>query len=360
MSGGVDSSVAAYLLKEAGYEVIGVFMKNWDEKDEEGVCTATYDYDDVSKVADNLGIPYYTVNFEKEYWDNVFEYFLDEYRKGRTPNPDIMCNQEIKFNAFLKYALKVEADYIAMGHYAQIEEIDGKYFLKRGEDENKDQSYFLSRITEDALKKTLFPVGHLNKTQVRKIAEEQNIATWDKKDSTGVCFIGEKDFDEFLDKFLFTKEGDIVDIEGEKIGTHTGLMHYTLGQRKGIGIGGVGTGEPFFVAGKDLEKNLLYVAQGEENEALYFKSLVGEKPFFITEEPEFPFRCTAKFRYRQSDIDVVIDKVGDELIVEFDSPVKAVTPGQSAVFYDGDLCLGNAIIKNVVPVNEKYKYLNNY
>lgn len=360
MSGGVDSSVAAYILKEQGYEVIGIFMKNWEEKDEDGICTSTNDYEDVAKVAGDLNIPYYAVNFQKEYWDRVFEYFLDEYKKGRTPNPDIMCNQEIKFNAFLDHAMKLDADYIAMGHYAQIENIDGKYFLKRGKDENKDQTYFLSRISGNALEKTLFPIGHLDKSEVREIAEKNNISTWSKKDSTGICFIGERKFDEFLDSFLFTKPGDMVDLDGNILGKHSGLMHYTLGQRRGIGIGGVGNGEAFFVAGKDLEKNILYIAQGEENEALYFKSLIGETPSFITEEPDFPLKCTAKFRYRQKDIGVTVNKIGNELEVIFDKPVKAVTPGQSAVFYMDDICLGNAIIKEINPVNEKYRYLNKF
>ncbi|MBP2028820.1 tRNA-specific 2-thiouridylase [Acetoanaerobium pronyense] len=361
MSGGVDSSVSAVLLKEAGYEVIGIFMKNWDEKDENGVCTATEDYEDVRRVADQLGIPYYTVNFEKEYWDRVFTYFLDEYKKGRTPNPDVMCNQEIKFNAFLDYALKLEADYIAMGHYARVEERDGKACLVRGIDENKDQTYFLSRIGQKALSKTIFPIGNLQKKEVREIAEKHKLFTATKKDSTGVCFIGERDFDAFLDKYLLSKPGDMITVDGEKIGTHHGLIHYTLGQRKGIGIGGVGSGEPWFVVGKDLKKNILYVAQGEKNEALYSVSLVGEDPSWtLDEEPRFPLKCTAKFRYRQKDIPVTVDKLEDgSLHIVYDEPVKAVTPGQVAVIYESDVCLGSAIIKAIEPLNKKYSYLNN-
>ena len=360
MSGGVDSSVSALLLKEAGYDVVALFMKNWDEKDEFGVCTATDDSKDARMVADQLDIPYYTINFEEEYWDRVFTYFLDEYKKGRTPNPDVMCNQEIKFNAFLDYAIQLEADYIAMGHYAQVKEIDGKFHLLRGKDSGKDQSYFLSRINQDALKKTLFPVGHLEKSRVREIAEENDLYTAKKKDSTGVCFIGERDFDAFLDQYLLSKEGDIVDIDNNKVGRHTGLIHYTLGQRRGIGIGGIGDGQPWFVAGKNLDKNILYVAQGKDNEALFSKSLIGEDPSWILdEEPDFPLKCTAKFRYRQADIPVTVDKLDDgNLKIVYDHPVKAVTPGQAAVLYDGDKCLGSSVIKSIEPLNKRYEYLN--
>jgi len=355
MSGGVDSSVSALLLKNQGYEVIGLFMKNWDEKDEDGVCTATQDAEDAMRVAFELGIPCYTINFEKEYWDRVFSYFLDEYNKGRTPNPDVMCNQEIKFNAFLDYALNLDADYIAMGHYARVKEENGEYLLLRGIDKNKDQSYFLSRIGQKALSKTIFPIGDLTKEEVRKIAEETNLYTAKKKDSTGICFIGERDFDKFLDKYLLATPGDIIDVDGEKIGEHTGLIHYTIGQRKGIGIGGIKSGEPWFVVGKDLKKNILYVAQGEEHKALYSVALIGEEPKWISEkDPEFPLHCTAKFRYRQKDIPVVVEKLKDKLYVKFEYPVKAVTPGQVAVFYDGEICLGSAIINKAIPLDEKY------
>ena len=360
MSGGVDSSVSALLLKKEGYEVIGIFMKNWDEKDEYGVCTATEDSDDARRVAYQLGIPYYTINFEKEYWDKVFTYFLDEYKKGRTPNPDVMCNQEIKFNTFLDYALKLECDYIAMGHYAQVEERNGSYYLLRGEDKNKDQSYFLSRIGQKALSRTIFPVGHLEKKQVRELAQEYGLYTAKKKDSTGICFIGERNFDEFLDKFLLTKEGDIMDVEGNKIGRHSGLIHYTLGQRKGIGIGGIKTGEPWFVAGKDLKRNILYVAQGENNPALYSTSLIAESPKWLLEEPpKMPLICTAKFRYRQSDVPVTVNILEDgNLHIKYDNPIKAVTPGQVAVLYQEEVCLGGSIIKSIAPLHEKYLYLN--
>lgn len=360
MSGGVDSSVSALLLKEAGYEVVGLFMKNWDEKDEYGVCTATEDSDDARKVAHQLGISYYTINFEKQYWDRVFTYFLNEYKKGRTPNPDVMCNQEIKFNAFLDYALKLDADHIAMGHYAQVEERNGKYYLLRGEDKNKDQSYFLSRIGQKALSKTIFPVGHLEKKQVRKLAEEHGLYTAKKRDSTGICFIGERNFDEFLDKYLLAKQGDMLDVDGNKVGTHSGLIHYTLGQRKGIGLGGIGTGEPWFVAGKDLEKNILYVAQGKKHPALYSTSLIGESPKWTLEEtPNMPLKCTAKFRYRQSDIPVTVNILDDgNLHIKYDYPVKAVTPGQVAVLYQDEVCLGGSIIKYIEPLDKKYSYLN--
>ncbi len=360
MSGGVDSSVAAVLLKEAGYDIVGLFMKNWEEKDEDGVCTSTQDADDAKRVAAQLGFPCYTINFEKEYWERVFTYFLDEYKKGRTPNPDVMCNQEIKFNAFLDYALKLDADYIAMGHYAQVKEENGEYLLLRGKDNNKDQSYFLSRIGQKALSKTLFPIGHLEKSQVREIAEKYELYTAKKKDSTGICFIGERDFDEFLDKYLLSTPGKIIHVDGDVVGEHTGLIHYTLGQRKGIGIGGVGTGEPWFVAGKSLKNNILYVAQGEQHPSLYSTSMIGEDPAWILEKaPEFPLKCTAKFRYRQKDISVTVNGLSDgSLSIVYDTPVKAVTPGQVAVLYQGDVCLGSSIIKSIEPLDKKYSFMN--
>ncbi|MGI5850725.1 MAG: tRNA 2-thiouridine(34) synthase MnmA [Caldicoprobacterales bacterium] len=355
MSGGVDSSVAGLLLKESGYDVIGIFMKNWDEKDENGECMATADAEDARRVADRLDIPCYTVNFEQEYWDRVFTYFLEEYERGRTPNPDVMCNQEIKFNAFLDYALKLEADYIAMGHYAQVEGRDGNYYLLRGADKNKDQSYFLSRIDQKALSKTLFPIGHLKKDEVRKLADECGFHVADKKDSTGICFIGERNFSQFLDRFLLAEEGDIVDVDGGKIGRHSGLIHYTLGQRKGIGIGGIGTGEPWFVVDKDLKNNILYVAQGAKNPALYSISLIGESPAWIVgHPPSMPLKCTAKFRYRQQDIPVTVDILEDgNLHIVYDYPVKAVTPGQVAVLYQGEVCLGSSIIGKTEPLKER-------
>lgn len=361
MSGGVDSSVAAHLLQEEGYSLVGIFMKNWEETDDSGLCTATEDYMDVGRVASQLGIPYYTVNFEKEYWDRVFSYFLREYKAGRTPNPDVMCNTEIKFNAFLDYAMKLDADYIAMGHYARVEKRGDKYCLMKGKDNSKDQSYFLSRINQKALSKTIFPIGDLDKSEVRKIAEEMDLATAHKKDSTGICFIGERDFDLFLDKYLLAKKGKIKWVDGDVIGEHRGLIHYTYGQRRGIGIGGIGTGEPLFVVGKNLKDNILYVAQGDDHESLFTKSLIADDMIWTLDEPsQLPMKCHAKFRYRQEDIPVTVEDAGDgKLKITYDYPVKAVTPGQVAVLYDGEVCLGGAIIQSAEPVNPKYRYLYN-
>ncbi len=342
MSGGVDSSVAAILLKKQGYDVIGVFMRNWAD---DGVCTATEDYMDVVKVASQLGIKYFTVNFEEEYRNQVFSYFLNEYKKGRTPNPDVMCNTEIKFKAFLNYALNFDCDYIAMGHYARTKNIDGKTYLCRGLDNNKDQSYFLSRVTEDALKKTLFPIGELQKDQVRKIAKDYGLSTALKKDSTGICFIGERDFNKFLDQFLFTKPGKIVDTQGNVLGEHSGLIHYTIGQRRGMGIGGKGNGEPFFVADKDLKNNLLIVAQGEKNPALYKIVFQVEDLFWISGKPHFPLKMTVKIRYRAKDEEALLEENEGKYFVKLKNPLKGVTPGQVAVFYNDEICLGSGIIK---------------
>lgn len=345
MSGGVDSSVALLLLLEQGYDVTAVFMKNWDDTDDD-YCTQADDYLDVQRVCSALGVKYYTVNFEKEYRDRVFSYFLEEYKKGRTPNPDVMCNTEIKFKAFLDFALKFDSDYIAMGHYARTKTVDGKTYLLRGLDQNKDQSYFLSRVPQSALSKTLFPVGELEKSEVRKIALEHGLATATKKDSTGICFIGERDFNDFLDQFLFTKEGDIYSYEGEYLGKHSGLMHYTIGQRKGIGLGGMGNGEPFFVQGKDLEKNRLIVAQGISHPALYKQFTYVDSPFWITDVPTFPLECTVKIRYRAKDEKATVEFIDDnKLKVTFKNPLKGVTPGQVLVFYDGEICLGSGIIE---------------
>ncbi|KRQ86765.1 tRNA-specific 2-thiouridylase MnmA [Caloramator mitchellensis] len=349
MSGGVDSSVAALLLKQKGYEVYGVFMKNWEEKNEEGVCTTVEDFEDVRSVCDTLEIPYYTVNFVKEYWDRVFTYFLDEYKRGRTPNPDIMCNKEIKFKAFLDFALKIGAQFIATGHYARVEYIDGEYKLLRGIDKNKDQTYFLYRLNQYQLSKSLFPIGHLEKRVVREIAKEHNLKTATKKDSTGICFIGERNFYEFLSKYLPAKPGPIKSIDGEIIGEHMGLMYYTIGQRKGLGIGGTGDGRPWFVAKKDLNTNTLYVVQGEDHPMLYSKGLIAEDLHFISQK-SIPneFQCTAKFRYRQPDQEVLVKIENDECIVNFKTPQKAITEGQSVVFYDREICLGGGIIKQKI------------
>lgn len=353
LSGGVDSSVSAFLLREQGYDVTCLFMKNWDETDENGTCTAFQDSEDAMRVAGSLGLSFYTVNFEKQYWDKVFTYFLRELESGRTPNPDVMCNQEIKFNAFLDFALKIEADYIAMGHYAQVVEDKGSFLLARGADVSKDQSYFLSRINEKALSKVIFPIGHLEKKDVRKIAEEQKLVTAKKKDSTGICFIGERNFDAFIDKYLLSKEGDIVDVDGGVVGKHRGLIHYTLGQRKGIGIGGVKTGEPWFVVDKDQKNNILYVCQGESHNALYSNYLICEDFKWISgKAPDLEKNYTAKFRYRQADNEVKLSYEGEKIRIDFKNPVKAVTPGQIAVIYDKEFCLGGGIIEKRGNSNE--------
>lgn len=348
MSGGVDSSVAALLLKEQGYDVIGVFMKNWEEQDENGVCTAESDWRDVRDVCDLIGIPYYSVNFAQEYWDRVFSYFLEEYRAGRTPNPDVLCNREIKFRAFLDFAMKLGASRMATGHFVRTNE-NGD--LLRGVDPNKDQSYFLYMLHRQQLRRAMFPVGHLTKAEVRDIAEKKGLPVSKKKDSTGVCFIGERKFKQFLQTYLPAMPGDMVAPDGEVVGRHDGLMYYTLGQRRGLGIGGCGDGRSWFVIGKDLGKNRLLVAQGEDHPMLYStESLaggvtwIGDAPLKMGET----LCCTAKFRYRQGDQPVEIQLNGDKMHIRSLTPQRAVTPGQSAVFYDGDRCLGGAVVETVL------------
>ncbi|MFL0557634.1 MULTISPECIES: tRNA 2-thiouridine(34) synthase MnmA [Paenibacillus] len=350
MSGGVDSSVTALLLKQQGYDVIGIFMKNWDDTDEFGYCTAEADAEDVRRVCEQIDIPYYTVNFEKQYYDKVFAYFLEEYKRGRTPNPDVMCNREIKFGEFLNKALDLGADYVATGHYARVVEENGTFKLLRGVDSNKDQTYFLNALNQDQLSKAMFPIGHLPKPEVRRIAEEAGLYTAKKKDSTGVCFIGERNFKEFLSNYLPAQSGDMIDIvTGEVKGRHDGLMYYTLGQRQGLGIGGSGTGEPWFVADKDLERNILYVVQGDKHPSLYSTSLIASGVNWIAgadKMPEGPYKCTAKFRYRQPDQGVTLTKQPDGTVhVAFDEPQKAITPGQAVVFYQGEECLGGGTIE---------------
>lgn len=351
VSGGVDSSVAALLLKKEGYDVTGIFMKNWDDTDENGVCTAEVDYEDAIKVCNEIGIDYYAINFEKEYHDRVFTYFLDEYKKGRTPNPDIMCNKEIKFKAFLDYAKDLGADYLATGHYARVSRDGDETLMLRGEDNNKDQTYFLSQLSQEQIKDVLFPIGDLKKEDVRRIAKENKLATADKKDSTGICFIGERNFNEFLSNYLPAQPGDIVDTEGKILGKHDGLMYHTIGQRRGLGIGG--EGEAWFVYGKDLEKNQLLVCQGKNNPLLYSNRLIGSN--FSTFSDKFDkkeFSCTAKFRYRQKDIKAYVKVLGEGKVeVTYDN-TKAVTPGQAAVFYQGEVCIGSSIIDEVY-YNEK-------
>ncbi|MBD2844562.1 tRNA 2-thiouridine(34) synthase MnmA [Paenibacillus sp. IB182496] len=355
MSGGVDSSVTALLLKRQGYDVIGIYMKNWDDTDEFGHCTAEADAEDVRRVCDQIGIPCYTVNFEKEYHDKVFAYFLDAYRQGRTPNPDVMCNREIKFGEFLDKALELGADYLATGHYAQLgsSRSGSMLELRRGVDAGKDQTYFLHALNQQQLAKAMFPIGHLPKREVRALAEEAGLATARKKDSTGICFIGERNFKAFLSQYLPAQPGRMIDIRtGADKGKHDGLMYYTLGQRQGLGIGGSGTGEPWFVCSKDLADNTLYVVQGEAHPSLYSTGLHASGLNWIAgAPPEGEVRCTAKFRYRQPDqgVSLVCDAKGN-VDVRFDEPQKAITPGQAVVFYDGDVCLGGATIECADPL----------
>ncbi|QNQ82446.1 tRNA 2-thiouridine(34) synthase MnmA [Lactobacillus sp. PV037] len=350
MSGGVDSSVSALLLKQQGYDVVGVFMKNWDDTDDSGVCTATEDYEDVKKVADKIGIPYYAINFEKEYWERVFEYFLDEYKKGRTPNPDVMCNKEIKFKSFLDFAMELDADYIAMGHYAKTEvDENGVTHMMRPKDGNKDQTYFLNQLSQDQLDKVMFPLQNLTKPQVREIALAAGLATAKKKDSTGICFIGERNFKKFLSEFLPAKAGKMITPDGKVVGEHAGLMYYTIGQRSGLGLGSTKESTaPWFVVGKDLEKNELIVEQGYDSKLLYSTSLDASDVSFFTGLPDHDvdIKCSAKFRYRQADVGVTMHyRAKDNTVhVDFDEPARAVTPGQAIVFYKGEECLGGATI----------------
>ena len=360
MSGGVDSSVAAIKLKEAGYEVIGLFMRNWDSFSDgeysnapvtkSGICPQEEDYNDAKAVCDKLGIPLYRKDFIKEYWDYVFAYFLDELNKGRTPNPDIMCNKYIKFDMFVKEAEKLGAKYIATGHYARIK--DGK--LYKAVDLNKDQTYFLSQVSREQLKNVLFPIGDMVKPDVRKVAEEYGLLTAKKKDSTGICFIGERNFTNFLENYLPNLSGDIVNIEtNEVIGKHIGLMYYTIGQRKGLNIGGYDN--RMFVVGKNLEKNILYVSIGEDSKYLISDSCIVSDINYLGEEKIT--KCMAKFRYRQEDIPVELEWQNDKVLVKYPQGVKRVTPGQACVFYDGDRCLGGGIIETVCKNGEKLWYL---
>ncbi|MDV6378555.1 tRNA 2-thiouridine(34) synthase MnmA [Sporosarcina sp. GW1-11] len=356
MSGGVDSSVAALLLKQQGYEVIGIFMKNWDDTDESGHCTATEDFEDVRSVCDQIGIPYYSVNFEKQYWDKVFTYFLEEYKAGRTPNPDVMCNKEIKFKAFLEHAKSLGADYLATGHYAQVVEREDGVAMLRGVDTNKDQTYFLNQLTQEQLQQVMFPLGHLEKSSVRQLAEAAGLATAKKKDSTGICFIGERNFKEFLGEYLPARPGEMQTMDGKVMGKHDGLMYHTIGQRHGLGIGGAG--EPWFAVGKDLKRNVLLVEQGFYHDALFSTSLHATGMNICTTKklPE-SFSCTAKFRYRQPDTKVTVQLICDKAIVTFDEPVRAVTPGQAVVLYDGEECLGGGTIDEVFKDGNKLTYV---
>ncbi len=349
MSGGVDSSVAAALLKEQGYNVIGLFMHNWEEDDEDGCCTAVSDYEDVKRVCNKLDIPYYSVNFAKEYRERVFSYFLAEYSAGRTPNPDVLCNREIKFGPFLEYALKLGADYIATGHYCDIEHKNGVHYLLKAADQNKDQTYFLNQLNQSQLERVLFPLGKLQKPEVRRIANKYGFSTADKKDSTGICFIGERKFREFLKNFIPAKAGKIVDLEGNVVGEHEGVMYYTLGQRRGLNLGGIsGTnGGRWFVVDKDVKKNLLIVSHGDET-PLYSVSLEASTINWIPNvSTEKTFECYAKFRYRQPEQKVKVTILNNLVKVDFFEPQRAVTPGQFVVFYNNNMCLGGGIIEKV-------------
>ena len=359
MSGGVDSSVAAILLKEQGYDVIGLFMRNWDSSINNdylgnpnlnnNICPQEEDYNDALKVCEKLNIPLHRIDFVKEYWDYVFEYFLSELKAGRTPNPDIMCNKYIKFDMFIKEAKKLGADYIATGHYARLE--DGK--LLRAVDSNKDQTYFLSQVTKEQLDHVLFPIGELEKPVVREIALKHDLITAKKKDSTGICFIGERNFTKFLENYLPNIPGDIVDIEtGKVIAKHIGLMYYTIGQRKGLNLGG--NEDRTYAVGKDLEKNILYVSDSDEY--LISTSCIVEQVNWISDSR--PKKCTAKFRYRQPDNDVELEVLdNNDVLVKYNQGVKSVTPGQACVFYLGDECLGGGIIKEVQKDGKKLWYL---
>ncbi|CAG9001030.1 MAG: tRNA-specific 2-thiouridylase MnmA [Candidatus Celerinatantimonas neptuna] len=350
MSGGVDSSVSAYLLQQQGYQVEGLFMKNWEEDDGTEYCSAAADLADAQSVCDKLGIPLHTVNFAAEYWDNVFEHFLEEYKAGRTPNPDIMCNKEIKFKAFLEFAAEeLGADYIATGHYVRRVYENGHWKMLRGLDSNKDQSYFLYTLNEKHMAQSLFPVGELDKPDVRKIAQEQGLITASKKDSTGICFIGERKFTEFLQQYLPAQPGNIETCDGEVIGTHQGLMYHTLGQRKGLYIGGRKDSpeEPWYVVDKDIKRNVLIVGQGHDHPRLRSMSMQVKQLHWVNRTiRKEPFRCVVKTRYRQADIPCqVMPQDHDTLLVLFDEYQVAVTPGQSAVFYDHEQCLGGGIIE---------------
>lgn len=362
LSGGVDSAVAAYLLIQQGYEVAGGFMRNWDSQVNndvlgnptinDDVCPQEKDYQDAKKVADKLGIPLYRIDFIKEYWDYVFSYFLDEYKKGRTPNPDIFCNKYIKFETFRKFAFDNGFDMIAMGHYAKKIEKNGVFYLEKSFDRNKDQTYFLSQINYEQLKDCLFPLGDIDKTEVRKIAHELDLVVADKKDSTGVCFIGERNFKQFLNNYLPSKKGDIVDVNSHKVvGHHDGVLYYTIGQRKGLGIGGIKGIDPksWFVVAKDVKNNILYVSQGDDNEYLLSdRALISNINWINMPKPTNSMHVGCKFRYRQQDNFVTLKFIDDDIVeLIYDEPIKSVTPGQAAVFYDGDVMLGGGIIDRV-------------
>ena len=370
LSGGVDSAVSAYLLQKQGYDVVGLFMRNWDSAANndilgnptltEDICPQEQDYLDAKKVADHLGIELYRHDFIKEYWDYVFTYFLEEYKKNRTPNPDILCNKYVKFAGFQEVAKSLGADHFAYGHYARVKEENGEYFLLKGLDDNKDQTYFLSQLNQSQLSKSLFPVGDLPKVEVRRIALENNLPTAQKKDSTGICFIGERDFKNFLKNYIYAKPGDIKTLDGKVIGQHDGLMYYTIGQRKGLLIGGDSrfSQAPWFVVGKDIKNNVLLAGQGFHHPKLYSNRVIVEGVNWISPKKfTNTMECMAKFRYRQADNPVII-KWLDETTLEVitNKPVRAITPGQAAVFYDGEVCLGGGTINEVFQNTIKLPY----
>ena len=347
LSGGVDSAVTLLLLARQGYEVSALFMKNWEEDDREGYCAAAEDLADAEKICARLGVELHTVNFSHEYWERVFTRFLDDYRGGRTPNPDVLCNREVKFQCFVERALDLGAEQVATGHYARIVRDSKRYRLLAGADADKDQSYFLHMLGQAQLARALFPVGNLHKREVRRLAREAGLATHDKKDSTGICFIGERPFREFLARYFAPEPGDIVSVDGRPLGRHAGLVFHTVGQRQGLGIGGArgGSGEPWYVCAKDLERNVLVVAQGREHPALYARALGATDVHWIAgEAPALPLRCAARIRHRQPLEPCEVRAAGDGVEVRFDTPQWAVAPGQSVVFYAADECLGGAVI----------------
>jgi tRNA-uridine 2-sulfurtransferase len=349
MSGGVDSSVSALLLKQQGYRVIALFMKNWEEQDEQGICRSASDYDDVRRVCEHLDIPYYTVNFVEEYRKQVFSQFIADFKEGLTPNPDILCNREIKFKAFLDKAMELGADFLATGHYCQNFKNHDNHYLVKGQDPRKDQTYFLYTINNSILQKVLFPIGGLEKSEVRKLARQHLLATSDKKDSTGICFIGERHFRTFLSQYVAIQPGNFETLQGKIVGKHLGAAYYTLGQRKGLGIGGAG--EAWFVVGKEMSRGAVLVEQGADHPALYCDELIAAQLSWVAEKPPaLPFSCNSKVRYRQDDQLCEIQKIENgQARVTFANPQRAVTPGQSIVFYDGTICLGGGIIQKAGP-----------
>ncbi|MBT4790212.1 MAG: tRNA 2-thiouridine(34) synthase MnmA [Halobacteriovoraceae bacterium] len=355
MSGGVDSSVCAILMKLLGYNTIGMFMKNWEEKNDDGVCLAEDEYQDVIRVCEQIDIPYYSVNFSHEYEQNVFKHFLAEYKKGNTPNPDILCNKEIKFKVFYNKAMEFGADFLVTGHYCQKQEVNSQTLLAKGKDRGKDQTYFLYTMQEDVLENVLFPIGHLEKPEVRKIARDFNLATKSKKDSTGICFIGERNFKNFLSQYIKSQQGSFVHLDsGRVLGSHDGSCYYTNGQRKGLGLGG--PGGPWFVSHKDQAQNIVYVVEGEMHPALYADNLFANEIHWINQAPSFPLECMAKIRYRQVDQACRLELQADGSIkVEFQRPQRAISIGQALVFYQDDICLGGATVCDVGPSYQQQK-----